>query len=752
MTLWLIDSQKNRRRLIDRFTPSFYVGGPEATLRQLASRLRAQRAPVVCQLAEQQDLWTGTARRVLRLTVPGPLHLPPLVRLVARLSPHLELFNCDILPEALYAYERGLFPLARCAVEHTPDGMVRGLELQDDPWSLDYELPPLTVLELCPAGFSSNPHHGPRRSLLVRLEGREWELDEGAGEPAARTLARLVAQHDPDLLLTRYGDSFLLPRLLHEAARLRCPLGLNRDPHHRVEHRRARSYFSYGRIVFKDSTTLLRGRLHVDAENSFVVGECGLAGLFELARLTKLPLQYMARTSTGTGITSMQLDLAYREGILIPWEKREPEEFKTADELLLADRGGLVYQPVLGLHENVGELDFASMFPAIMATFNVSPETVNCACCRNHTVPELGYSLCEKRRGLVPRTVAPLIAKRSRYKALRDTTADPVSRQRYDNCQNALKWLLVTCFGYLGYKNARFGRIEAHEAINCLGREKLLVAKETAEQDGFRLLHAIVDSLWVHKPGASADDYRRLGEVIAARTGLPVALEKVYNILVFCPSRTARDLPVPNRYFGFSRDGGIKVRGLEVRRHDAPPWVKRMQEAVLKILAGASDAWDYAARLAPAESIFRAYLQAVLEGTVPPAELVIRKRLSTYPERYAKSSLVAVVARQLQAAGVELRPGESVDYIITNATAPLPEDRACPWTHFNGDRPYDRQKYAELLVKAFEPFVLYAGGPRSAHPQNALLTENWNFAAGGAIINSNEAPRTIRGLSPGRRP
>ena len=46
---------------------------------------------------------------------------------------------------------------------------------------------------------------------------------------------------------------------------------------------------------------------------------------------------------------------------------------------------------------------------------------------------------------------------------------------------SAEKWLLVTCFGYLGYKNARFGRIEAHEAVTAYGREALLRAKEAAE-------------------------------------------------------------------------------------------------------------------------------------------------------------------------------------------------------------------------------------------------------------------------------
>ena len=137
-----------------------------------------------------------------------------------------------------------------------------------------------------------------------------------------------------------------MPRLLQAAERFRVPLPLNRDPACDAAHKRARSYFSYGRIVFKDSSTTLFGRLHIDRKNSFTVGETNLEGLFELARLTKLPLQYMARTSTGTGITSMQLDLAHRQRILIPWQKREPEDFKTAD-LLLED------QPAAGDRKSV---------------------------------------------------------------------------------------------------------------------------------------------------------------------------------------------------------------------------------------------------------------------------------------------------------------------------------------------------------------------------------------------------------------
>ncbi len=67
--------------------------------------------------------------------------------------------------------------------------------------------------------------------------------------------------------------------------------------------------------------------------------------MFQLARLTKLPIQYAARTTTGTGISYMQMELAHRDGVLIPEQKAEPEDPKRPDELLVADRGGLFLRP-----------------------------------------------------------------------------------------------------------------------------------------------------------------------------------------------------------------------------------------------------------------------------------------------------------------------------------------------------------------------------------------------------------------------
>lgn len=204
-------------------------------------------------------------------------------------------------------------------------------------------------------------------------------------------------------------------------------------------------------------------------------------------------------------MSAITLDLALQQNILVPWRKNEPEAYKTALELLTVDKGGLTYQPQLGAFEHVAEIDFASMYPSLIVKRNLSPETVLCRCCRNSQVPEAKYNVCEKRRGLMSIALEPLIERRRQYKQWMKTS-DANQRAIYDARRTAIKWMLVSCFGYLGYKNARFGRIEAHEAVMAWGRETLLQAKTLAESYGDEVLHALTDSLWIRKAGMTEAD------------------------------------------------------------------------------------------------------------------------------------------------------------------------------------------------------------------------------------------------------
>ena len=65
-------------------------------------------------------------------------------------------------------------------------------------------------------------------------------------------------------------------------------------------------------------------------------------------------------------MSSLQFYNATKKDVLIPWKPTLAEHPKTMYELLIADRGGMIYEPEIGVHEQVAEFDFVSLYPNIM--------------------------------------------------------------------------------------------------------------------------------------------------------------------------------------------------------------------------------------------------------------------------------------------------------------------------------------------------------------------------------------------------
>jgi len=708
MRIWLIDQQGRPHALSDSFVPAFYASGPQEELRALCKMLRARRAPVDLRRTERRDLFLDQDLEVLEVGVRVPGMLEPLFRQAADLHPHLTYYDADIPLPQRYVLARDIFPLAWCAAEHE-GGRIQHIEALDTPWEVEYRLPPLRVMTLRLDGELQDPNRGHRHDLLVEINGQQYRFKRQRSRELLLGVRHLLERFDPDLLISAYGDNYILPRMLELSHRYGIPLPLNRDPRQAVAHKKAHSYVSYGRVMFRNAQHTLFGRWHVDRQNAFLAKDYGMDGYLEIARITGLPVQTAARVSTGTGISAMQVGTALRRGILVPWQKRQPETLKSGVDLLVADKGGLVYTPIAGLHEHVAELDFTAMYPSIMVRFNISPETVGAHCCEGTLVPELGTRVCSHRYGLVPETLAPLLEKRNRYKTLiRQLPEDDPRREIYKRRYSAHKWLLVTCFGYLGYKNARFGRIEAHEAVTAYGREVLLSAKEMIEARGFRVLHLYVDGLWIYKPGARQQpDYDALLDEIRDQTGLQIGLEGIYRWLGFLPSRVDPRSAVANRYFGAYQDGSLKVRGIEARRHDTSPFIKETQMEMLAILAEGRDAAGFRAGVPAAIRYARERLQSLRAGRIPARQLVMRQRLARYPHEFSVRTVAARVARELVNAGVTLIPGEKLRFLLV----PGPE-KARPWELLQGEVPYDREAYTELLLRAVESVLAPAGVDR----------------------------------------
>ncbi|MGE4274668.1 MAG: DNA polymerase domain-containing protein, partial [Candidatus Methanomethylophilaceae archaeon] len=593
-----------------------------------------------------------------------------------------------------YMLPRSLFPFGLAEY----DGSMRMLE---DRLCIEYEATPLRISNL---SMDAGPEPKPSPDAYLRSLTLDGQLLQGREEDILRDLQEEVQRIDPDILLMHRGDSIGLGHIFHRAASLGLE-GFQLGREKGLREKEERSYQSYGQTVYRPAAKMLRGRLHVDT-SSFMYREGGMGGILDLSRVCGIPLQDLTRVTPGTAISSMQMDQALRSGHLVAWKKNLPEDFKTARQLIRSDRGGMIHQPVVGLHQGVTELDFSSLYPSIIVNFNISPETLQCRCCpeAESTVPELGYRICGRREGLLPQVIRPVIERRRAFKRM--AREMPERKEEYEGRSKILKWLLVTCFGYTGYRNARFGRIECHESITAYGREILLRSSEMAEESGFRILHGIVDSLWLQGDGDVAAFQERVGR----KYGIPLEEEGRYRWLVFLPN-IHNGMGALNRYYGAFEDGRVKMRGIAARKRDCTPLVREFQTEALRLLAEADGVAAFQERVPDVIELLRSTHQRVLSQELPLQELVLTRRISRNADAYRQMNQTAAALWSWNEAGQTLHPGESVHYILLDASARDPSQKVRV-TDLQGEGDYDVGFYAELLLRSAEELLSPLGWDR----------------------------------------
>jgi DNA polymerase elongation subunit (family B) len=696
-----------------RFRPPFWVTGPPTALEAVRTKLAEH--PAVDRIewrSARASLFTRQVRRMLVVTPHRNSARRPLASWVDAFGGYhrLTLLDVDLSPPQLYHLTHRLYPFA--PVEYGA-GKFRALEPAE---TIDYTAPPLTT-----AGLRVKLV-GHTRGRIPPADGRVEAVEvgpariEGDERDILAEVPRELARQDPDVLLTDGGDAFDLPWLYRRAEALGLSdevFFLGREPVSFRAARPARSFETYGRVLHVAATFPLAGRFHVDGGNSFLYDDAHLDGLVEAARLSRLSLQTVVRQSPGTCFTAMEMAHALADGVHIPWKKNRPEEFKSARQLVAADRGGVIFLPPVGVFDHVDEFDFASLYPHIMVRRNLSTETLNCRCCpRSPTVaPGLGYRSCTRVVGLIPRTLAPLLERRLAYKRRlhdRAGTLTSAERARLGHRVKMLKWVLVTAFGYQGYRNARFGRIECHEAINAYARDLIARLIPEAERVGYRILHGLVDSLWLvpNRPGGGPDP-EEFARRMSDEFDLPLGFEGRYRWVVFLPAVT-HGLGVPNRYYGRYESGEFKLRGIGVRRHDTPTVIRRFESEVLAALAPAQDATEVV-RLLP-RLLARAdlFARALQDGSWPREELLVEHRLLKAPEEFVTFTDTLATVRQLQAAGAVRSAGETVSYLVQDRRSRSWETRVRA-AELLEEAPYDIGAYLELLARSAETLLAPLG-------------------------------------------
>lgn len=522
----------------------------------------------------------------------------------------LDLFNVDVRRDHRFLAEKGLVPcLTEGADRFSPE--------------ISYNL---SVMEIRIKGepeIVSAPGE-------IEITGEYNERLAGDTVEVLTGLFAAVGSCDPDVVLMPDADTWM-PRIRALAREYNLAMTFSRNGRYRSMD--ARSYWSYGRMEHKESALLPDGRVLIDTEQSFVYRESGLSGVLMAARLSGLSPNLAARFTPGTLISSYETYEAVKRGISVPFRKSDPEQVRRIADLKAADRGGMMYQPEPGIYENVEEIDFTSMYPSIIVKANLSPETIG------H--PE--------RTGFLPTVLKPLLDLRIKTKRLKKTD------KQLAGTDAILKWMLVTCFGYTGYKNAKFGRIEVHEGITGRSREILIQTKDIAEDMNFHVLHGIVDCLWVQ--GSTVEALRSRVE---QETGLLIEAEH-FDWIVFLPM--ADGFGAYNRYYGRQPDGSIKVRGIAARRHDTPEYVRKMQEEMLTVMARAGTLEGLQKTEGPAMDIYRRYLAGLC--TANARDFVISRRISrlTYAHRCLEASAVQEYRNQ----GITVAPGMKIAYVVRSA-------------------------------------------------------------------------------------
>lgn len=714
IAVWIISENGERVRLVDKFNHKIYVSGESLDLQSLSEKIRDSRSVAGLHFVEKYaDFMEAKKKKVLEVDITDYRRTSFFARKVLRLGVYerFHLYNVDVPVSQAYLYEKDIFPLAKLMV--VDSGNRLSYDILDSVEEVDYKIPPLRSMWVNVTIKKKGPVQqftDEIDSITLEFGNKTFILSIGSEKDKILELVRTVKQEDPDIIFTHGGDSFLFPYLTYRAFvnGVLDRFILSRDDIPiRAKKSRGKTFFSYGRVYHKAPLRRLYGRIHIDVDNTFIHTASGLEGLIEVARTCRVPLHTASRASIGSIMSSLQLYTAWKSDILIPWKKREPESFKSAWELLVADRGGFVFEPKLGFHTDVVEVDFASMFPMLMLKHNISAETVLCKCCPNSkiTVPELGYNVCEKRRGIVPKTLDLLLRKRFKYKGLMRETHDEKLRRIYNLRQGALKWILVTCFGYLGYRNARFGKVDAHMAVCAFARNALLKTVRMAEENGFEVIHGIVDSLWLKKPGVSPKEVAQFCQGAFAEIGVPLNVEGKYRWIIFLPSKVLEGVPVLNKYYGVFENGNIKMRGIEARRGDTPHFIVKAQVDMIKKLAEASNFESFIAKIPEALSILRNYAERLIKNQVETHELVVTKRLSKSPSGYVHNVFQAIAAKQLEKAGFEVHSGQTVQYVITNAKSRRPFQRISVPQLLKQDTKYDTQEYVNMLISAAETLL-----------------------------------------------
>jgi DNA polymerase I len=513
--------------------------------------------------------------------------------------------------------------------------------------------------------------------VRARKEEEEEILFEGEEGPILKQFCDYVQKEDPDILVS---TNKLLDHLLARMSMYGLDLGRECGTH---------------------------GRVCMDSESFH------LPALIERARFGFLPLQLASRYGMNRLIHGRNCYELIQRGFVIPsrGESKNPEPIRTLEEIYAKDKGGMIFSPQVGLHENVVVLDYENEYANLILQHNLSYET------ENH------------EKGLLPLVLERVLNRRIFFKNLQESF--PVNSNEWILCEqriDTLKNILVSLYGTSGSFWNRFANVKTFEEINRLSREILIKTKDTVQENGFELLYADTDSVFLKKIGAPIEEYENIKDILAREIGIPISVEQYYKFLVLLPIEASERMEALKHYFGITHDGELITRGIETRRNDAPNFIKGFQTELLYTLFDCNNSTKVVSQgYENALLVITRTIVKIMIGEIQLQDLVVTKKLGQEIDKYRSLFPHVCAAIQLASEGKSTTVGEEVDYIYTDSHHTNPLYRVIPreFVEQKHTFDYDKEKYRDMLLESAETVLGYFGFDRTAFGYAPKKNKKW---------------------------
>ena len=251
-----------------------------------------------------------------------------------------------------------------------------------------------------------------------------------------------------------------------------------------------------------------------DVLSTLKIAEETLPLSLELTRIVGQPFFDLTRMATGQQAEWYLVRKAYEDNELVPNKPTGGEFSSRRSESAV---GGYVKEPEKGLHDNLVQFDFRSLYPSIIISKNVSPDVLlkkhlgddyNIANYlykeeeidedenKFNISPEYDNKFAKTPKGFIPSVIGNVISERLKIKIQMRETDDPTEKRILKVQQDALKRLANTMYGIYGFSRFRWYSMECAESITAWGRDYIKETMKKSEEYGFKAIYADTDGFY----------------------------------------------------------------------------------------------------------------------------------------------------------------------------------------------------------------------------------------------------------------